>query len=102
MKVIIIDTPKGEYRIPLIKIAKHRANHLCDYNENDPAFRINIDFIMNDDYEGINWIVNYTSQEYWDSDLIRHSDVIFTSEADFWSDEDNFRIVELDTKARIE
>ena len=73
MKVIVIDTPKGQYTLPLIKVE--------------------IDFIMDDDYEGIDWLINNSDWEDWKDVVLKINDKVNVTDDDFWTSSDGFEIV---------
>ena len=64
IKVIRIKMPDGDYDVPLEFVARHRANYYANldasrgegtYEEN---FKNEVEYVMNDDYEGIDWLEN--------------------------------------------
>jgi hypothetical protein len=94
MKVIKINTPDGQYTLPLIKVAEHRASEYhSDELSND--FKEECEYVLNDDCEGIDWLVNNTNYEDWEDQTTKiNSDVKVTME-DFWCSSDDFEIVEM-------
>lgn len=77
MKVILIDTPKGQYHLPLQNVAEHRADFYAvidDYERNSPDWEREVDWVMKDDYEGIDWLLNNTDWEEWESDVVKIND----------------------------
>lgn len=93
VKVIKINTPDGQYTLPLIKVAEHRADY---YNDNDPARNEAIEFMMEDNYEGIDWIMNNTDWEDWKEEITKINSKVWVLPCDFWCNSDDFAIVEID------
>jgi hypothetical protein len=58
MKVIELQMESGKiYHIPLEVVAKNRAAYY-EKKDKDTTFKEEMDFVMNDDYEGIDWYQN--------------------------------------------
>jgi hypothetical protein len=99
MKVIRVKTPKGVYGIPLKLIAEDRANYYAievDRNEHgSEEWKQEVDFIMEDDFEGIDWLINNFDWEDWEESAIKLSDKIGVSEDDFWTSSEDFDIIEI-------
>lgn len=96
MKVIVINTPNGQYSLPLLKVAEDRAEYYADndgFEVDSMEWDDEIDFIMEDDFEGIDWLINNTNFEDWEPVLTKISDEIKTYDEDFWFDSDNFEIL---------
>ena len=53
MKYLMIESNGYAWHVPLIKIAEHRANHYT--NDPDTTIQDEIDYVMDDDYEGRDW-----------------------------------------------
>lgn len=70
MKYIQIKTEKSIYRIPLEFVAKHRAEY---YKED--GFDEEVEFVMNDNYEGIDWMSNNMNYEDFKDALIKVKDI---------------------------
>ena len=95
MKVIKFNTPKGQCYIPLVKVAEHRANEYYDGKLKSQLWKEEVDFVMNDDFEGIDWLINNSNYEDWEDVTTKiNSDVNVTNE-DFWCSSDGFEIIEL-------
>lgn len=60
MKYIQFETNAGTYRVPLEAVAKHRADYYLSKEGEECNYQEEIDFIMNDDFEGIDWMMNNT------------------------------------------
>jgi len=59
MKIIELKFEDGEiWQIPLEFVAKHRAKYYESKKEDDFNLQEEIDFVMNDDYEGHDWLQN--------------------------------------------
>ena len=94
MKVIKINTPDGQYTLPLLSVAKHRA-HEYHSEELSKEFIEECDYVLCDDYEGIDWLLNNTDYEDWEDQTTKiNSDVKVTME-DFWSRTEDFEIIDI-------
>lgn len=98
MKVIKFDTPKGQFQIPLKLVAEHRAESY--HPKDDVGFKEEVDFVMNDDFEGIDWLINNTDFDEWTESAIKLNDDINVTEDDFWCSSDGFEIVDTTIKQR--
>lgn len=70
MKVIEITTEKAVYHLPLEFVAKHRAEY---YKED--GFDEEVEFVMNDNYEGTDWMKNNMDFEDFEEALIKVKDL---------------------------
>jgi hypothetical protein len=99
MKVIKVNTPNGVYGIPLNLIAEDRANYYSikvDGNESgSDEWTQQVNFVMEDDFEGIDWLINNFDWDDWKDSAIKLSDKINVNEDDFWTSSDDFDIIEL-------
>jgi len=97
MKLIKINTPYGQYTLPLKDVAEHRAKSLYSEKNDKEGYDLAIEFIMEyDNYNGILYLKNYTEFEEWKDKITKISDdVIEDNEEDiyFWFDINNFEIV---------
>jgi hypothetical protein len=99
MKVIKFTTTEGQYGIPLELVAEDRANYyiveveknIKDSNE----FRQEVAWVMDDDYEGIDWLINNSDWDDWKSKAILLNQKKKTSDDDFWYSSDNFEIINI-------
>jgi hypothetical protein len=95
MKVIKMNTPDGQYTLPLQKVAEHRANEYYDGKLKSQLWKEEVDFVMDDDFEGIDWLVNNTNYEDWEDETTKiNSDVKVTMD-DFWCSSEDFEITEM-------
>jgi len=94
MRVIKIDTPRGVVTLPLIKVAEHRA--LCYTADNPLMYDDEVEEVMEDDYEGIDWLVNNTDYEDWTEHIEHYSDEVNVTDDEFWCSTEGFEIVEID------
>lgn len=92
MKSILINTPTGQYTIPLINVAEDRANNYAE--KNTPEWTSEVDFVMNDDFEGIDWILNNTDWEDWKEISKKVSNMVYVFTDEFWTSSDDFKIIE--------
>lgn len=98
MKVIICNTPKGQFQIPLDKVAEHRANYYAGidgYKKESPEWLKEIDFVMKDNFEGIDWLLNNTDWEELKGCATKINEKIKVTEDDFWTSSDDFEITEI-------
>lgn len=96
MKVIKIDTPKGQYYLPLQKVAEHRANYYMQvdgFSKDSKEYQEEIDYIMEDDFEGIDWLGNNSDWEDWVNDVIKINDIVNITDKDFWCSSEIFEII---------
>lgn len=97
MKVVKFNTPNGEYELPLELIAKDRANY---YAKKDGVeigskdYQDEVDWVMKDDFEGIDWLLNNTDFEDWKDVALKVSNKVKVTDDDFWTSSDGFKIVE--------
>lgn len=99
MKVILIDTPKGQFVLPLRKIAEHRADYYaCEvdgHEKNSYEWQEEVEWVMKDDFEAIDWILNNTNWDEWEGVALKATSKINVAEDDFWSSSDNFEIMDI-------
>lgn len=95
MKVIRIQTPDGEYTLPLIKVAEHRADEYEDRQLRPTDWKEEIDFVMDDNFEGIDWLLNNTDYEEWEDDTTKINSTARVTLKDFWTRTEDFDIVEM-------
>lgn len=96
-KVIRFNTPKGQYEIPLIKVAENRAQYYADeenFNSDSQEWDDEISLVMEDDFEGIDWLINNTDFEDWEDIAVKINEDVKISEEDFWTSSDDFEIIE--------
>lgn len=99
MKAIKCNTPKGQFLIPLKLVAENRADYYAvevDGNEKgSQEWKEEVDWVMRDDFEGIDWLLNNTDWNDWENSIIKLNDNIKVTEDDFWSSSEDFTIVEV-------
>ncbi len=102
MKVILIDTPKGQFHLPLQEVAEHRADYYaCEvdgHEKNSPEWKEEVEFVMEDDFEGIDWLINNSDWEDWESHAIKVNNKVNVTDDDFWCSSYGFEIIELGIK----
>lgn len=96
--VIRFNTPTGQYEIPLLKVAENRAQYYADkenFNSDSQEWDDEISLVMEDDFEGIDWLINNTNFEDWEDIgiAVKINDDEKISEEDFWTSSDDFEIV---------
>jgi len=95
MLYIICNTPKGQYLLELRKVAEHRANYYAEndgFKKGSKEWQDEVDFVMGDSYEGIDWLLNNTNWEDWKDDVLKINDDIKVLEEDFFTSSDDFEI----------
>ena len=88
-KWIKFPTPKGWYKVELMKIAENRA----DWYKNEPR-QNEIDFVMDDDFEGIDWLINNMDFEDISDVAVKINSNVDVTDDDFWGESDGFTIIE--------
>lgn len=98
MKVIKCNTPNGQFQIPLKLVAENRADYYAievDGNEKgSQEWQEEVDWVMKDDFEGIDWLLNNTNWEDWQDSATKLNDKVKVTDDDFWCSSDDFEIVE--------
>ena len=98
MKVIKCNTPNGQFKIPLKLVAENRADYYAvevDGNEKgSQEWQEEVDWVMEDDFEGIDWLLNNTNWEDWQDSATKLNDKVKVTDDDFWCSSDDFEIVE--------
>ena len=95
MKVITINTPKGQYQLDLKTVAEDRAEYyseIDDFGGDSIEWNEEVDYVLGDTFEGIDWLINNSDWEDWEIVSKKFSDVVKTDDEDFWFDSDNFKI----------
>ena len=100
MKVIKCNTPKGQFYIPLLPVAEHRADYYsCEVDGNEKGsqeWQEEVDWVMEDDYEGIDWLINNTDWDDWENIAVKINDKVKVTDDDFWCSSDDFTIIDID------
>ena len=98
MKVIKCNTPNGQFQIPLKLVAENRADYYAvevDGNEKgSQEWQEEVDWVMKDDFEGIDWLINNTNWEDCQDSATKLNDKVKVTDDDFWCSSDDFEIVE--------
>lgn len=98
-KVIVCNTPKGQYQIPLLAIAKIRAEYYSNvdgFEIGSEAWQKEIDYVMGDDFEGIDWLLGNSNWPDWKDIAKKFSNKVKVLEDDFWTSSDDFDIIEIE------
>jgi hypothetical protein len=100
MRVIICNTPKGQFQIPIRPVAEHRADYYaCEvdgYEKGSEKWEEEVQYAINDSYEAIDWILNETDWENWKNIAIKINDNVNVTDDSFWASSDDFEIKEVD------
>jgi hypothetical protein len=100
MKIIVINKDEGQYAIPLEIVAKDRATYLAQadgFEENSEDWQDEIDSVMDDDFEGIDWLLGNMDWADVEFAAIRLNAEQKMQE-DFWTCSDDFEIRDVDEK----
>jgi hypothetical protein len=99
MKVILIDTPRGQFHLPLKMVAEHKAEYYAhevgEYEKNSPEWHQEVEWVMSDNFGAIDWLVNNTNWEDWESFITKVSDKVNVTDDDFWCSSRGFKIIEV-------
>jgi len=98
MKYIRINTPKGQYDIELKKIAEDRANYYSTvdgYDIGSEEYQDEVNFVMDDDFEGIDWLLNNTNWSDWSQTAIKINDKVLVTDDDFFTSSDDCEIIDV-------
>ena len=99
-KVIEFNTPDGVYQLDLKPVAEHRADYYSlekrGKEKDSEDYLQEVQWVMEDDFEGIDWLLNNTNYEDWEDVTKKiNSDVNVTQE-DFWCSSEDFKIIEVE------
>jgi len=99
MRAIKCNTPRGQYLIPLKDVAENRANHYAievdGYTKDSQEYQNEVKYVMNDSYEGVDWLLNNSDWKDWENIAIKLNDVVKVDDEDFWRSSDNFEIIKV-------
>jgi len=98
MKKILIRTPKGEYNIDLQFVAEHRADYYSttdNVQKDGPEWIEEVDWVMKDNFEGIDWLLNNMDFEDVEDIAEKVSDKVLVTDGDFWCDSEDFKIYDV-------
>ena len=90
MRKIVIDYPTYRLEIPVIEVAKNRANYYANvdsFEVGSEEYQQEVDMLMNDNYEVEDWLVNNTDP----SDFKDVAKVVFKENEvdwDYWGGTD--------------
>jgi hypothetical protein len=87
---IQFNTPDGVYNLDLLLVAKHRADY---YKGRGSNYNEEIEFVMNDDFEGIDWLINNTDYEDWEDVTVKVNSNVNVTNEDFWCSSEDFEII---------
>lgn len=97
MKVIRCNTPKGQYDIPLEKVAENRADYYAievdGFQKNSKEWKDEVSFAINDNFECIDWLLNNTDWEDWKNVAVKINENVNVTGDDFWCNSDDFKIM---------
>lgn len=92
---LIIDTPKGQYELPLSVVAENRTEYYSKkdgFEKDSKDWKEEIDFVMNDNYEGKDWLLNNMDWDDVKDRATKINDKVNVTDDDFWTSSDNVEI----------
>lgn len=99
MKAIIVNTPQGQYAVPLLAVAEHRADNyiivLDGKDRETDDYQNEVSQCLKDSFMGIDWIQNNSNWHEWSSIATKISDEVLVTEEDFWTSSEDFEIKEV-------
>lgn len=90
MKKISINTPNGQYYLPLSVVADSRASY---YASKGDSYQEEYDWVMEGGYEAIDWLMNNMDWSDVKGMAVKYSDKVLVLEDDFWTSSDDVLIV---------
>ena len=97
MKVIKVNTPKGQFTIPLKLVAEDRADHYAckedGHEKGSQEYNEEVDWVMKDDFEAIDWILNNYNWKDWEGKATKINDKVKVTDDYFWTSSEDFEIV---------
>ena len=87
-----MNTGKGIYKIPLILVDTNRTKYYSEkdgFVKDSEEWKEEMNFIMNDDFEGLDWLQNNMYLSDIEPFMIKVED---TRNDDWFNDSDNFEI----------
>lgn len=95
MKVIRVNTPNGLFGIPLESVAKHRADYYVGADNVDTdEYNQELQYIINDHDEGIDWLINSTDWSDWADTSFYLGKGIEVTQDSFWKSPSDFKVVD--------
>jgi len=93
MKVIRVNTPKGQYDIPLKLVAEHRATYYEPNNKK--GWTEEVEWVVDDNFEGIDWMANNMDWKDIEPNAIKINNEILVTDEDFFCSTDDFVILDM-------
>lgn len=90
MKIIVVNTPKGQYSVPLKIVVENRSDYYC--SERNEDWKEEYDWVMRDDYEGVDWLINNMNWEDVEKFSTKLNDKVLVTDQDFWTSTEDFEI----------
>lgn len=97
-KVIEVNKRNGVWQVPLKEVAEHRAEYYSTvdgFERGSKRWNEEVDFILEDDFEGIDWMVNNSNWSDWEEVAVKVSDYVWTLE-EFGCSSEDLRIIEVE------
>jgi len=95
MKVIAIEKAGYVWHVNLHDVADHRAKYYAE-KDKDTTYQAEYDFVMEDDYEGVDWFQNNMNWDDIPEDAKEMVERPFVRQPDDigWDDDCEYKIVE--------
>lgn len=97
MKIIIINTPTGQFELPLEVVARHRTEYYAGYDnfeEDSDQWKEEMDLVMNDTFEGVDWLTNNLDWVDVKDKATQINSEVHILQADFWRNSEGFKIID--------
>jgi len=92
---IIIDTPKGQYELPIDVVATDRTEYYAGkegFEEGDEEWENEMDLVRYGSFEAIDWLLNNMDWEDVEEKATKINDTVKVTEDDFWTDSNHFKL----------
>lgn len=89
-KKISINTPNGQYYLPLSVVADNRASY---YGNRGETYEYEYELVMEGGYDAIDWLMNNMDWADVEGLAVEYSDKVLVLEEDFWTSSDDVWIV---------
>lgn len=98
MKVIVCNTPHGQYSVPLNVIAINRTEYYAQkdgFKKGSKDWDAEIEYVMEDNFEAIDWILNNMDWDDVKDKATKINDKVMVTDDDFFTSSDDFEIKEM-------
>ncbi|HEX5185707.1 MAG TPA: hypothetical protein VFV86_02360 [Nitrososphaeraceae archaeon] len=99
MKILLINTPWGQYKLLPEVIASNRADYYaCEvdgFEIGSEEWKEEVGWVLNDEYELKDWMLGNMNWEDIKDIATKVSDRILVSEPDFWRRMEDIKLIEV-------